>query len=217
MPSGWTRWLLERFEFPFQVVFAAELAQGGLREKFDVLIFVDDATYGVETMVGLRQFLENGGTILTMGGATSLGKSLDLPVANHLVAKDKEGKERSLGSDKFYVPPSVLRMRVNPAHPLAWGMAEEVDVMFATSPTFRLPDGADTKSLQRVAWFDTKTPLRSGWALGQEYLEGGAAIVEAKVGKGRLVLFGPRILFRAQPHGTFKFLFNGIVQAGLKG
>ena len=43
MPSGWTRWLLERFEFPFQVVFPPELDKGGLREKFDVLIFVDGA------------------------------------------------------------------------------------------------------------------------------------------------------------------------------
>jgi glutamine amidotransferase-like uncharacterized protein len=67
-----------------------------------------------------------------------------------------------------------------------------------------------------VAWFDSKTPLRRGWAWGQEHLEGGAAVVEARVGPGKLVLFGPEILFRAQPHGTFKFLFNGIVQAGMK-
>jgi hypothetical protein len=64
-----------------------------------------------------------------------------------------------------------------------------------------------------VAWFDSKTPLRSGWAWGQEHLEGGVAVAEARVGKGTLVLFGPEILFRAQPHGTFKFLFNGIVQS----
>jgi hypothetical protein len=93
-------------------------------------------------------------------------------------------------------------------------MDEQVDVMFAASPTFRLPDGPAAKGLARVAWFDSKTPLRSGRALGQEYLENGVAIVDARVGQGRLVLIGPRILYRGQPHGTFKFLFNGIVQAG---
>ena len=61
-----------------------------------------------------------------------------------------------------------------------------------------------------VAWFPTATPLRSGWAWGQHYLEGGVAVAEAKIGEGRLMLFGPEITFRAQPHGTFKFLFNGI-------
>jgi hypothetical protein len=104
-------------------------------------------------------------------------------------------------------------MRVDPAHPLAWGLGEQVDVMFSNSPTFRLPEGAGGDGLKRVAWFDSKAPLRSGWAWGQEYLEGGIAVTEAAVGKGRLVLYGPQILFRGQPHGTFKFLFNGIVRA----
>jgi hypothetical protein len=264
MPSGWTRWLLERFEFPFEVVFAPELDRGGLREKFDVLLFVDGAIPGRDGPIGkfprkakgvggdqppgggpgtgrvseqslpaefrgrqgnitpartvpqLRKFLEDGGTILTIGSSTSLGAQLGLPLMNHLVAPDTEGKGRPLPREKFYVPPSVLRVRVNPAHPLAWGLDEQVDVMFAASPTFRLPDAAAMKGLQRVAWFDSKTPLRSGWAWGQEHLDGGTAIVEARVGNGRLVLFGPQILFRAQPHGTFKFLFNGIVQAGVR-
>jgi hypothetical protein len=35
-------------------------------------------------------------------------------------------------------------------------------------------------------------------------------VIEAAVGRGKLFLFGPEITFRAQPHGTFKFLFNGI-------
>ena len=65
----------------------------------------------------------------------------------------------------------------------------------------------------REAWFATGKPLRSGWAYGQGYLEGGVEVVEASVGKGKLFLFGPEITFRAQPHGTFKFLFNGIYLA----
>ena len=85
--------------------------------------------------------------------------------------------------------------------------------MFSTSPTFRLTDGAEAAGVRRVGWFDSKTPLRSGWAWGQEYLEGGVAIIDARVGKGRLALFGPQVLFRGQPHGTFKFVFNGIVQS----
>jgi hypothetical protein len=34
--------------------------------------------------------------------------------------------------------------------------------------------------------------------------------VEARVGKGKVFLIGPEITFRAQPHGTFKLLFNGV-------
>jgi hypothetical protein len=86
-------------------------------------------------------------------------------------------------------------------------------VMFQSSPVFRVKEA--TGEIERVAWFDTKTPLRSGWAWGQEHLENGIAIADVPVGKGRLVLFGPEVLFRAQPHGTFKFVFNGIVRAGM--
>ncbi len=252
MPSGWTRWILEQFEFPFELVFAPELDRGKLREKFDVIILVDGAIAGrgldairgdvipdapfegaagneqnipeeyrgrrggittAKTGPQLRQFLENGGTILTIGSSTGLGNQLSLPIANHLVEKDAEGKEKVLARDKFYVPSSVLRVKVDPAAPLAWGIGDEVDVLFSASPTFKMPEDAEKKGLRRIAWFDGKTPLRSGWAWGQEHLDGGTAIIDAKVGKGRLVLFGPQILFRGQPHGTFKFLFNGIVEA----
>ena len=78
-----------------------------------------------------------------------------------------------------------------------------------------MPQEAATNGLHRVGWFADKKPLRSGWAWGQERLEDGVGIAEAKVGKGTLVLFGHEILFRAQSHGTFKLLFNGIMQAGV--
>jgi hypothetical protein len=89
-------------------------------------------------------------------------------------------------------------------------MNEQTDVFFDDSPAFKLGAGAAAAGVKKVAWYDSKTPLRSGWAWGQEVLEGGAAAVSAKVGKGNVLLFGPEILQRAQPHGTFKFLFNGI-------
>ncbi|MBX6365007.1 MAG: peptidase [Gemmatimonadetes bacterium] len=43
MPSGWTRWLLEQYEFPYRVVFPKELDAGKLNAKYDVLVFVSGA------------------------------------------------------------------------------------------------------------------------------------------------------------------------------
>jgi Zinc carboxypeptidase len=258
IPSGWTRWLLEQFEFPFRLVDTAELDKGGLREKLDVLILVDGAyaargnadgggpggdrpdegapaaanvppggglgpdraqrggITAAATVPQLKNFLENGGTVLTIGSSTRLGRELGLHVANHLVDIDDKGQERPLPPDKYFVPSSVLRIRVDTTNPLAWGLADEVDVMFSSSPTFRLVDKDTSESVRRVGWFDTKTPLRSGWAWGQERLDGGVAIIDARIGKGRLALFGPQVLFRGQPHGTFKFIFNGIVQSAVR-
>ena len=85
-----------------------------------------------------------------------------------------------------------------------------MDVFFDNSPVFALDPSAAMKGTRAVAWYDSPAPLRSGWAWGQHYLEGGVAAVESILGRGRVFLFGPEVTFRAQPHGTFKFLFNGI-------
>ena len=111
------------------------------------------------------------------------------------------------------MPGSVLRVAVDNTAPIAHGVTNPVDVFFDNSPVFGLGPDAALKGVRPVAWFDSATPLRSGWAYGQGYLKGGVAVVDASVGKGKLFLFGPEITFRAQPHGTFKFLFNGIYLA----
>ena len=89
-------------------------------------------------------------------------------------------------------------------------MNEHTDVFFDDSPVFKLGPDAAAARVRTIAWFDSKTPLRSGWAWGQQYLDQAVEIIEAPLGKGHVVLFGPEIAWRAQPHGTFKFLFNGI-------
>jgi hypothetical protein len=83
-------------------------------------------------------------------------------------------------------------------------------MFFDSSPVLELAPNATLNGVKPVAWYDSKAPLRSGWAWGQHYLEGGTAAIEATIGKGKVFLLGPEITFRAQPHGTFKFLFNGI-------
>jgi hypothetical protein len=240
MPSGWVRWLLEQFEFPYEVVFPQALDAGNLRARFDVLLFPDGAiperdglaprrgaaqpepstiperyrgwlgTVTVaETVPQLRAFLEQGGTILTIGSSAHLATHLGAPFSSALLERTSSGT-RPLPRDLYYVPGSVLRMAVDPGHPLAYGLDRQVDVFFDNSPAFRLPPNAAASGVRAVAWFDTPAPLRSGWAWGEHHLEGAAAIVDAAVGGGRLVVFGPEIVFRAQPHGTFRFLFNGI-------
>jgi hypothetical protein len=234
MPSGWTRWIFEQFEIPFNLVFAKELDAGNLREKYDVLIFPTgaipargnpDQTEPTQTsprtipeefhhMLGsvsvantvpkLREFLEQGGTIIAIGSSTVLGTHLGLPIEDHLV----DDRGRALQRAEYFVPTSVLRVRVDNKLPIAWGMGEHADVMFSNSPVFRIPKGS--AGIRPIAWFDTDRPLRSGWAWGQEKLQDGVTMLEAEVGKGKLYLFGPEVLFRAQPHGTFKLVFNGI-------
>jgi hypothetical protein len=232
--SGWVRWLLERYEFPFEVVYPPALDAGDL-SRFDVLILSTEAVPTTEgrrvegavaptdvpaeyrdragvlswarTVPRLKRFAESGGALLLIGRAGVIGERLGLGVSSALVETRANGTRAPLTRDRHYVPGSILRAAVDNTTPLGYGFEPQVDVVFDDSPVFRIDAGA---SARRVAWFASAAPLRSGWALGQRYLSGGAAVVDAPLGRGRVFMYGPEITFRAQPHGTFKFLFNGI-------
>jgi len=164
-----------------------------------------------KTIPQIKAFLESGGAVLTISGSTGLGYHLGLPIANHLVEKTADGREVALTTQKFYVPGSVLQVRVDNSHPLAFGVPELLDVFFDNNPVYDLTPEAGLKGVQAVAWFENSNPLRSGWVWGDQYLRRGVEVISSPVGRGKLFLFGPEITFRGQPHGTFKLLFNGIL------
>jgi hypothetical protein len=236
MPSGWTRWLFEQFEFPFEIVYPTTLDAGNLKSKFDVLVFADGAMrrgntgrgaggggrgggpdptnipeeYRAsigriteeKTMPEIKKFVELGGAIVTVGSSTTMADLLGVPVSNHLV----DSANKPLPRDQFYIPGSLMRTTIDNTNPLAYGMPKTVEVFFDNSPVFNI--GAGVKP---VASFSGKQTLDSGWAWGQEFLDGGTAVAEAKVGEGKVMMMGPEVTFRGEPHATFKLLFNGVL------
>ncbi|NWG12736.1 MAG: peptidase [Acidobacteria bacterium] len=246
--SGWIRWLLEQFEFPFDVVYAPDLDAGGLAARFDVLIFPDGAIPPVrsgdgqaepggrmgaqdsidpmtippeyrgrlgsvtagKTMVEIRNYLEAGGSVIAMGSSTNIAYHLGLPLGNALVERRADGTESPLPRERFYIPGSLIRARVVRDNPLAYGVPDPVDVFFASSPVFRLRPDAALRGVRPIVWYEGGKTLRSGWAIGEGYLDQGVAVAEASAGRGRVFLLGPDVTFRGQAHGTFKFLFNAI-------
>jgi hypothetical protein len=241
MPSGWIRWIMEQYHFPVKVIYAKDIDSGGLRSKYDVIVFVGGAIPAItptgetpfrgrnepnpdsipaeyrshlgritpgKSIPELKKFLEAGGHIVTIGSSANLAYQLDLPVRDALVEL-VGGKERRLPGEKFYIPGSVLRVSLDTSLQPAWGMNATTDVYFDQSPVFNInPAAYANGTIRPIAWFADDHPLRSGWAWGQAYLRDGVAAFVATVGQGKLYTFGPEITFRAQTHGTFKFLFN---------
>ncbi len=237
--SGWLRWIFEQNHFSFKTIYAKEIDEGNLRKKYDVIIFVSGAIpplsqtaqsssrdttklknipaeYRAQwgrisadtSIAALKNFIESGGSVITIGNSTNLAYHLKLPVTNALVEM-KNRKLVQLTSDKYYIPGSVMRVKVDSSQPAAWGMEAEADVLFNSSPVFRLtPESQSSGEIKPLAWFGSAQTLRSGWAWGQEYLQDGVAAFEASVGSGKFYAFGPEITFRAQTYSTFKFIFN---------
>ena len=243
MPAGWTRWIFDQYEFPYEIVYPKMLDAGDLRAKFDVIVLTDGAyrragTGGrgggagfanripddvpqeyqaslgrisdEKTVPQIKKFVESGGSVVTVGSSSTMGELLGMPVTNYLTEKGPDGKDRPLAAEKFYIPGALLKAKIDNTNPIAFGMPTEVEVMYDNNPLFKLQPDANQKHAMSVGWFSGAEPLSSGWAWGQQYLNGATAIAEAKVGEGTVALLGPEVTFRGQPHGTYKLLFNGI-------
>lgn len=241
MPSGWVRLIMEQYHFNATVIYPEDIDAGKLKDKFDVIVFVDGSipaySAGANANAGrnaapaaqnvpeeyrnrlgritseksipqLKQFLQDGGNIVTIGTATNLAAHLALPVKSAIV-ETVNGIEKKLPAEKYYVPGSVLAVSVDTTNPTNFGLDATTDVYFDNSPIFKLDSTSkSTVKIKPLAWFTNATPLRSGWAWGQAYLKDGIAAFEADYGKGKFYAFGPEITFRAQTHGTFKWMFN---------
>lgn len=239
--SGWARWLLERFGYSFSVIYPGEIDNGGLNKKYDILLFVDTQmpTRTTElkrtqpkseeipaefrnrlgyitiekTVPQIKQFLEQGGVVLTIGNATSLAYLLELPVQNALTTRSAAGESKSLSQNDYFIPGSILNAIIDINQPENRGMDATADMVFNQSNVFRLNPGAVSGGLCPLAWFGEDKPLRSGWAWGQGYLKEGIIAFSMPVGKGKFYACATQITFRAQPYGTFRMLFNQLYRS----
>ena len=229
MDEGWTRWLLEQFEFPYKNIEDAEVKAGGLDKNYDVLIIPSMATDAIVNglkegtvppqyaggisqagVANVKAFAEAGGTIVLLNNGTLFAiEALGIPTVNVLKGL-KAPSRREMTEAKpveFACPGSVVKMLFNTKHPVAYGMPEEAPAMFLDSPAFRIDSsfGGET-----VAKYPGANVLMSGYLNGEKYLYGAASVADVTVGKGHAVLLGFGVQQRGQPHGTFKLLFNSI-------
>jgi hypothetical protein len=222
MDEGWTRYVFDTFNLPFHSATDADIRAKNLRARFDVIILpsmrardiiegrADDSAppeftqgIGAEGVANLRRFVEEGGTLICFDAATEFAiKQFELPVRNVLA---------DLKSSEFYCPGSILQLDVDNTHPLARGFSRDTDAYFVNSAAFEVTDNARARIVARYA---ERGVLRSGWLLGERHIAGRAALVEATLGRGRVVLFGFRPQHRAQTWGTFPFIFNAIERGG---
>jgi hypothetical protein len=229
MDEGWTRWVLERFEFPFTSLSADDIAAGKLNERFDVILVTDEprgvlggggrgrgnagtgGTGGAPTMPpadaarveAIDAFVRAGGTLVCLNRSTAFAiDQLKLPVRNAL---------QGLGRQEFFGGGSLFNVQVDPTKPVMAGLTPVTPVFFNSSPAFETLVGFTGTVLARYA--DTGSPLASGYLLGEQHLQGKAAALDVQHGEGRVILFGFRPQWRGQTFGTFKVIFNALTGA----
>ncbi|QUN06062.1 hypothetical protein KDN34_00840 [Shewanella yunxiaonensis] len=234
MDEGWTRWLMEQYHFPLASLYNADIKAGNLADKVDVIILPDinlswlmdgfsaakdDADsdnnggakvdpvpqqylggIGPEGAQALRDFVANGGRLVAFNSASSAAiKVLGLPVSNVLEGVD---------SNVFYCSGALLQLQLNAEadSDVLAGLLQSPVAMFSHGPAFKTLPGFDGQIL--ASYPKEGNPLLSGVLLHPEAINGKAAAIKVKYGKGEVYLFGFQPQWRGQSHGTYKFVFN---------
>ena len=223
MDEGWTRWLLKQYDFDFTNLRDADFHSRPLGDRFDVILFADvDAKtilegfqpgsvppryaggIGSRGVRALGEFVEAGGTLVCFNRSSAFAvKELNLPVKN--VVAD-------LDSKSFYVGGSLLEVAVDTVHPVMAGMPGRASVFVGRSPVFTTTEGFEGAALAKYQ--EAGSPLLSGYLLGEEHINGFAAALDVRHGKGHVVLLGFRPQWRGQPFGTFRIVFNSALFHG---
>jgi hypothetical protein len=232
MDTGWTRWVLEQYGFPF-VTLHPEDFHSPLSAKVDVVVIADDARIPIEgagrggrgagtgagqaagreirpeyayaltpdDLKAFDAFVRAGGTVVCLNNASAFAiQQLKLPVKNVVAG---------LRPEDFYLHGSIVEVATDLAHPVMAGVPAKAAVFADNSPVFETLDGFKGTVLARYQ--ESGSPILSGFLIGERYLQGKAAALDVQVDAGHVVLLGFRPQHRAQSFGTFKVLFNAII------
>jgi len=232
--EGWTRWILDSKKISYGVLGDKELRGGvtfykpsaGVTVRYLTILFPDqpartllegyrtgamppELTGGLGSLgvSKLRELVETGGTLIFLNRASNFAiEQFKLPLRNVVAG---------LPRTDFYVPGSILRIKLDTSHPLAKGMPEESIAWAEDSPVFEVTNDPNASvpaaNVRVIASYPVdKDPLLSGWLIGGDLIKGKAALVEVTIGKGRVILFGFRPQYRAQSLATYPLFFNAL-------
>jgi hypothetical protein len=222
--EGWTRWVLEQYEFVPTTIHNGDVREGNLRQRFDAIILPDQTPrelldgftansvrpefrdgIGDAGADHLMRFVAEGGTLVALGGASDFViDRFPIPVRD---------LKRGLRRDQHFAPGTILRIQVDTSNPMGYGMASDTYGFYNNSPFFSLLDGFNGLKPTVIARYPNQDVVASGWLRGEDLMAGRAAVVAVDMKPGRIVLFGLRPQHRGQTHATFPLLFNALYLA----
>ncbi len=235
MDEGWTRWLLENYEFDLENLSDQDVRDSDL-SRFDAILLPSQGAdsllnghtpgtmpeeyvggLGLAGALALKEYVEAGGTLVTLDAASDFAiQQFGIPVENTVAGTTDR---------QFFIPGSLIRAKVDTEHSLTAGMQEEIATSFVNSRAFevvtlpRTMEGGEVQTMEppeqpveTIVSYAEEDLLMSGWALGEEdYIAEKAAMMRVALGEGNVILFGFRPQFRGQPRATYKLLFNSLL------
>lgn len=230
--AGWARYVLERrYGQRVTVVRAGSLGAARLAD-FDVIVFPDGNYASVvndELLEDLRDWIGDGGTLVTMAGSTGWATRAELlsttaerrggrPVGEDPPTQDAPDQPidylaQIVPDDEApeSVPGSILRVILDGAHWLSAGTDGEIGVLVEGSRVFsplRLDDGVN---VGRYAGVDSLVLSGVVWEEARPQLASKAFLMDESVGDGHVIAFAEDPNYRAYAEATELLFMNAIL------
>jgi len=236
MDEGWTRLMLEQFDFRFTTIMDRDLGSN-LRSRYDVIVLPSDSVWmmtGERPPAGgagegggggggnldaippaLRRGFGDAGVRALRSFVEAGGRLLTFGQAGELPIQKFELPVRNIltgqSTTQFYSPGSTLNIDIDNSNPLAFGMPEEGLATFIMgSQVYEVLPRIRNERVSIIAEYDSDDVLQSGWLIGEDVIADKAAMVSVELGRGEVVLIGFRPQHRDQTHGTFKLVFDSL-------
>lgn len=156
---------------------------------------------GLPGLSNLRKFVESGGTLITLGNASSVPPSYNL--VNDVAAShpDKD----------FYAPGPIVKAKVlQPKSPIFYGYTDTtMPVRWATNELLSVAASAKDRILMQFP--GGKPGVMSGFMKGAKQIKDRPAIINMPVGQGRVLMFATNPVWRWQNLGEFRMLYNAML------
>jgi hypothetical protein len=257
--EGWVRYAFDRMGVPFTYIADQKLAQPGLLDRFDVVVFphvsgasttivngrpmvgpaipwkrttltpnlgkwdeTDDTRpgMGLNGLAALRRFVERGGLLVAEGNSARVPIEFGLVPTVSVAPQQKLQARGGVYRAELVRPTSPIAYGYErTTFPLYFNQAPLLTVQAAPSVAQR-PVGVDTAITNASERLRARTIVRwapkaedllvSGLLDAADEMVGRATVVDAPLGKGHVVLFGTRPMWRWQSQGAFALMLNAM-------
>jgi hypothetical protein len=218
MSFGWAWYTLDRvYEIPTTVVRARSVPRTPLAD-YDVLVIPSSGglagALGNRGIERLQNWVRDGGTLVTIGGATDF--AIDEEGLNLIDLKSWYDAEDADDSLRFDVPGAILHGTLDPNLWLSAGYPDSTLPVLATGSRIYLPpDGPPSASRRMVGRYaaDSTQIKMSGqvWDETLARLAGAVFAYEERVGRGRVIAFAEDLNFRGYWRGSDRLFLNAVL------
>ena len=214
---GWAWYTLDRqYEISSTVLRTRSVAGTDLA-RYNVIVIPSTSGSALQEVLGergadrLKQWVRDGGTLVTIGAATEFAREqLDL-----IALRSWYDLEENEDAQRFDVPGAIFRGELNGDTWMSAGYdGGMIPVLVDSDRLYLAPEGAPSSRRRVVVRYAGADPVRlagHAWPETDERIPGAVFVYEERVGSGRVIAFAEDPNYRGYFRGVNRLFLNAVL------